>query len=330
MNKIKLIHDLNWKSYNSDYYTFEIHLTMNCNLKCAYCYNGFEGGGTRSNNIIFQDLKRILDVILENTEKKIEIIFTGGEPSISQNFFDLLDVTYQYLDQQNRLYKIIIMTNGFVFLNDKKRSLISKYQKLQINHSLHLDFFQPNLIESINSFKNFVKIKIMYQPKYHEYLESEILPKINMNLKRRLVFLKIFNLNNSVNLNKTEEEYLKRKNFEYGNIKYGKFRKINFPSRFECDKNIVIINYDGSFHVVDILRNAIESSTDIFILPPKILKKYLLDIYKKVSNTKEIYLMDDKIDFLKFTKNVPLTFSDERYFFEYTDYGVGPCFWEIN
>ena len=220
------------------------------------------------------------------------------------------------------------MTNGFVFLNDKKRNLISKYQKLQINHSLHLDFFQPNLIESINSFKNFVKIKIMYQPKYHEYLESEILPKINMNLKRRLVFLKIFNLNNRVVLNKTEEEYLKRKNFEYGNIKYGKFRKINFPSRFECDKNIVIINYDGSFHVVDILRNAIESSTDIFILPPKILKRYLLDL-QKISNTKEIYLMDDKIDFLKFTKNVPLTFSDELYSFEYTDYGVGPCFWEI-
>lgn len=328
MNKIKLIHDLNWKSYNSDYYTFEIHLTMNCNLKCAYCYNGFEGGGTRSNNIIFQDLKRILDVILENTEKKIEIIFTGGEPAIYHNFFDLLDSVYRYLDQQNRLYKIIIMTNGFIFLNKKKRNLISNYQKLQINHSLHLDFFQPNLIESINSFKNFVKIKIMYQPKYHEYLENEILPKIDMHSKRRLVFLKIFNSNNSVDLNKNEEEYLKRKNSKYGNIKCGKFRKISFPSRFECDKNIVIINHDGSFHVVDILRNTIESSMDIFILPPKILKKYLLD-FQKTSNTKKTYIMDETIDFLKFTKNVPLKFSDELYSFEYTDYGVGPCFWEI-
>lgn len=80
--------------------SFYLHLTNKCNLKCSYCYNVDKR--TSFNDLSLDSWKAILDKILPYTS---EIILTGGEPTLYENFCDIVRYIKLY---DNRIHLKLI------------------------------------------------------------------------------------------------------------------------------------------------------------------------------------------------------------------------------
>ena len=99
-----------------------IHLTENCNLNCAYCY---EKKKDKTKDISFENIKKIIDYEANQKHKKTRIIFYGGEPLLKK---DLIKATIEYINSKKCKTKFSygITTNGTLlddeFLEYMKRS----------------------------------------------------------------------------------------------------------------------------------------------------------------------------------------------------------------
>lgn len=118
------------RDYSREFY-FQWHFLNACNLRCKHCYQ---------ENYMFHDpdfgtLKKIADEIINALEKWNmfgRISLTGGEPFTSSHLHDLI----KYLDENNRIVSIDILTNG-TLITDEDVSKLKKYKKLhQIQISL--------------------------------------------------------------------------------------------------------------------------------------------------------------------------------------------------
>lgn len=70
-----------------------------CNFRCIYCESY-----TQTNELVFQPLKTITDSFdllinkLKNIDNKIDVVITGGEPSIYPNFFEIINFFISNVD----------------------------------------------------------------------------------------------------------------------------------------------------------------------------------------------------------------------------------------
>lgn len=91
-----------------DKFYFQWHITDVCNFRCRHCYQDkFE----RSSELDWEGLKSVADRIAEaarSQNSKAVISITGGEPFLKKELFELL----AYLDKQEELAQLIIITNG--------------------------------------------------------------------------------------------------------------------------------------------------------------------------------------------------------------------------
>ena len=114
-----------------------------CNYKCSFCYYYDKLSEKKS----YEEIKRQIDYLIESGIREIDL--SGGESTIHENWFDILDYC-----NKNNLY-ISTVSNGFMFNN---KSFIEKsYQKglKEILFSLH----GPD--ENIHN--NIVKNKFAFQ-----------------------------------------------------------------------------------------------------------------------------------------------------------------------
>ncbi|MBP7021072.1 MAG: radical SAM protein [Planctomycetes bacterium] len=88
-----------------------LHLTMDCNLACKYCYSGEKRNEIMTKQIAFQGI----DYFLPFAEK-LTVRFIGGEPLLEP---DLLKATVQYANEQakkqSKKIDYVIITNGTLF-----------------------------------------------------------------------------------------------------------------------------------------------------------------------------------------------------------------------
>ena len=88
-----------------------IEITTRCNMKCPVCYADAESKGK---DLSVEDFKRMVDVIKEK-DPETHIILIGGEPTIHENFFELL----AYIREQGLMKRTFIATNA-IRLADKE------------------------------------------------------------------------------------------------------------------------------------------------------------------------------------------------------------------
>ncbi len=91
---------------------YVIHLTDKCNLNCTYCYEN-----KRNNDILFEDIKNLIDYEVSQKQKYSIIIFYGGEPLLQKNMIkDTINYINSKKSKTNFYYGIT--TNGTLLDDD--------------------------------------------------------------------------------------------------------------------------------------------------------------------------------------------------------------------
>lgn len=92
-----------------------IRVTSRCNLKCAYCYAEDE---TTSTDMTDESILSVVKMC--HIHGILCITWTGGEPLIRDNFYDVISLAYNYGIKQT------ILTNGtLIFLILRYRNVLS-------------------------------------------------------------------------------------------------------------------------------------------------------------------------------------------------------------
>ncbi|MBA7574406.1 putative mycofactocin radical SAM maturase MftC [subsurface metagenome] len=133
---------------------FQWHITDKCNLKCKHCY--------RSDNQIqdmpFSDVKRVIDELAE-VSRKLDVIglfgFTGGEPLLRKDIFEILD----YLKEKfNKGYPLsaLLMSNGTLITSEIAQKMNSYFPFLY-SVQISIDGSTPEVHDTIRGKGNFKK-----------------------------------------------------------------------------------------------------------------------------------------------------------------------------
>ena len=119
-----------------------VKVTNRCNLNCAYCYENVSRKGT---DMTFGVFKTIIDKTLNSTnDRKINIIFHGGEPTLLKNewYVDAVSYAVTKAVELGKEMKFGIQTN-LTTLNQNK---IDLFRYLNISPGVSID--DPTLSSS--------------------------------------------------------------------------------------------------------------------------------------------------------------------------------------
>ena len=108
--------------YNADTFSLTVCPTLNCNMRCSYCYqSGFECVEQlqRSHNLVMSDeVKRRLVKLVEKKTKqarKFRLIWYGGEPLLALDTVAGLGRKFKEICEKNECkYEASIVTNGYL------------------------------------------------------------------------------------------------------------------------------------------------------------------------------------------------------------------------
>ncbi len=88
-----------------------IELTDHCNLRCPVCYAG--SGPERLTHRSFEDVVRMLDAVVASEGEPDIVQFSGGEPTLHPQFFELLDEA-----KKRPIRHLMVNTNGLKIAQD--------------------------------------------------------------------------------------------------------------------------------------------------------------------------------------------------------------------
>ena len=142
----------------------EWHIGLYCNNNCSYCSD--TSHNNTPSHLSFDKFKKGVQNILNKIEPtKIRIEFTGGEPTLNPNFYDML----KYLDEIN-IDNISFTTNGSRNIKYYKKC-IGLINNMTFSYHMEYNSFKPEMIidlqKDINSKKRErgrVKVHIMFLP----------------------------------------------------------------------------------------------------------------------------------------------------------------------
>lgn len=132
-------------------------LTRACNLKCKHCFSS--SGRQENNELTTNEVKKNIDSFAEN--RILYINFTGGEPLLRRDFFDIL----KYASTKNIFFDF--STNGYL-LTDKTVSNLKGTNVMQVQVSVDgLEETHDNLRGVKGAFKRALKaIKLLSQANF--------------------------------------------------------------------------------------------------------------------------------------------------------------------
>lgn len=110
----------NHERHNSNFISATILLTMACNLRCKYC---FQGHDNRSMTIDIAKADSIVEFLIKNVMlkglKHIAIILFGGEPLVNIDIgYYILGKVKSFCEKNNITYSSSIITNGTLLTKD--------------------------------------------------------------------------------------------------------------------------------------------------------------------------------------------------------------------
>lgn len=135
-----------------DLFHVQWHLTNYCNLRCLHCY---QEDFSRHKDLNWVDLQKISENLLATLREwgnSACIHLTGGEPLLKPELHTLL----KHLDKNPEVEELGLITNGFLFKEEKIKALsaFSKLKKIKIS----LDGATPETNDSIRGRGSFSKV----------------------------------------------------------------------------------------------------------------------------------------------------------------------------
>ncbi len=126
-------------SFSGNCVVLYIAPSMNCNFSCFYCFE--EGNKKVSKSIMKEEVENAIVSYLEkNKNKKISIIWFGGEPMIG--FKNILSISQKLIDKEIKFTSSMI-TNGSLF-NKKRINELKNINLLRIQISMDGTFETHN------------------------------------------------------------------------------------------------------------------------------------------------------------------------------------------
>ena len=158
-----------------------IELTNRCNLRCRHCYEGRHGGNAELS-------LGVLDKILHDAKRHgfDELAFTGGEPTIHRQFFDVIERSTQ------AGYRFGFVSNGWNFPKIYQRLLRFKDQLTSITFSLDgaMETTHDNL-RGKSSFRRLLKAMSICVAKDIPFSINTVVTTLNCDQLDELVALAI-------------------------------------------------------------------------------------------------------------------------------------------
>ena len=108
------INKINEKFSSDNYLRITINPTLDCNLKCWYCYENHIKGSCMEENTIEALMKFIESRAKSTTLEKIQLSFFGGEPLLKYNQVvkPIVERTGEICRKHHKLFMISFTTNG--------------------------------------------------------------------------------------------------------------------------------------------------------------------------------------------------------------------------
>ena len=110
-----------------------IEITSRCNLKCRHCYGEFPRSGDSE-----MTTTQVKELILELYKLGVfQIEIGGGEPSLRDDFFEILEYASKFND-----IDVLVVTNGILFNDDLLYKISSLGKKIKFHISM--DGYDPD------------------------------------------------------------------------------------------------------------------------------------------------------------------------------------------
>ena len=128
-----------------------IEITDRCNLTCPTCYAN--SSPTHGRHRTFEEVKTMLDTIVENEKEPDVVQISGGEPTLHPQFFEILDYT-----KTLPIKHIMVNTNGVEIAKDFEFANRLKNYAPDFEIYLQFDSFEEEALFSLRG-SNLKKIR---------------------------------------------------------------------------------------------------------------------------------------------------------------------------
>lgn len=152
-----------------------IEVTDRCNLTCPTCYAGSSPHYGRHRTL--EEIKTMLDTIVENEKEPDVVQISGGEPTIHPQFFEILDYA-----KQLPIRHLMVNTNGVRIAKDKEfTNRLATYMP-DFEIYLQFDSLDPKVLEKLRG-QNLVEIR---KKAIHHLNEINLSTTLVMTLEKGL------------------------------------------------------------------------------------------------------------------------------------------------
>lgn len=144
---------INRKFSSDEYLRITINPTLDCNLRCWYCYENHMKGSCMENDTIDALMKYIENKAKSTTLQKIQLSFFGGEPLMKYNQVvkPIVERCNRVCQKYNKQFMLSFTTNG-VYLTSK---VIKELKTLSSEVSIQVAFDgNKTLHDSVKRFAN--------------------------------------------------------------------------------------------------------------------------------------------------------------------------------
>jgi 7,8-dihydro-6-hydroxymethylpterin dimethyltransferase len=128
-----------------------IEITDRCNLTCPTCYAG--SSPTHGRHRTFDEVKTMLDTIVENEKEPDVVQISGGEPTLHPNFFEILDYA-----KTLPIKHVMVNTNGLLIAKDYEFAKRLKSYAPDFEIYLQFDSFKEEALVTLRG-ANLKKIR---------------------------------------------------------------------------------------------------------------------------------------------------------------------------
>ncbi len=156
----------------------QLFLTRQCNLKCSHCY--FSAGSRMKQELTTEEWKNLIKRFAFMGQGN-SVTFTGGEPLIHPDFFEIAETAV------NEGLKAALLTNG-VLIQDRETA--SRIAGLADSVQVSLDGVSPDINDLIRGQGNHRKavqaVKLLLEEKVEVEITCVVLPENVSDLERNL------------------------------------------------------------------------------------------------------------------------------------------------
>jgi uncharacterized protein len=173
---------MDWDKEEENNLSITINPTLNCNMRCWYCYESHNKNTLMIENVISSIKELINKKTMEESFKNINICFFGGEPLLTFNkiIYPLSQWSCNICEERKKTISISFVTNGYLL----SETVLNKLDKLKLDSPLSFQITLDGNEYHHNSVRHTQTGKGSY---------VKILQNIKNALKRRMYITLRFN-----------------------------------------------------------------------------------------------------------------------------------------